>query len=123
MPISSTTLFVFTMYSDTANNIARTEQPLDSVRGEDSWCGRRVQKYFPVHGTFLGTITGVDEDADNIGCRIFQCTYSDGDKEWISAADVSEIMLSEEESVTKYCMHECVHAKVSRIFCIVMFAH
>lgn len=78
------------------------EQRFNSIRGEDEWIGRRVKKEFGKHGIFFGRVTNVDDDSANDGHRIFECTYDDGDVEWIGADEVADILLPEQESVCMY---------------------
>ena len=40
----------------------------------------------------MGTVTAVDDDADNPGHRIFEIRYDDGDVSWISAEDTYDIL-------------------------------
>ena len=82
------------------NDDVFAEQNLGSARQEtEVWIGRRVRKKFGRHGWFAGRITAVDDDAENDGHILFQCTYTDGDNEWISQDELDEILLPEESSV------------------------
>lgn len=73
----------------------------DIKRGEDIWVGRKVWKtFYDSNGdeidTFDGKIVDVDDDEDEVGHRIFQVLYDDGDDAWISAAEASSIMIDED---------------------------
>ena len=67
------------------------------MRGEDTWVGRTVKKTWSGQGTFTGVVTKVDDDAENEGHRLFQCTYSDGDVEWIDAEELRCILVPLDE--------------------------
>ena len=101
--------------------IDRMEDVVDTIchnmRGEDDWVGRTVKKTWPGQGTFTGRVTKVDDDAENVGHRLFQCTYSDGDVEWIDAEELQSILLpldeseddqSESETTTTVCICCCL---------------
>ena len=79
------------------------------MRGEDEWIGCRVNKgFWSGKGASLkkvyykGTVTAVDDDAENPGHRIFEVRYDDGDVAWVGADEVWEILMEKEEvSFTK----------------------
>ena len=69
----------------------------DPKRGEDIWMGCNVSKmFYDANGKeldiFNGQIVDVDDDADNVGHRIFQVVYEDGDDEWVSAEEIASII-------------------------------
>ena len=80
-----------------ADNAEYKEKDYDRMRGEDAWIGRQVQKNFGTHGTFMGKVTNVDDDAKFPGHRVFQVRYSDGDSEWLGVDDLVDILLAPEE--------------------------
>ena len=68
--------------------------------GEDTWIGCNVSKmFYDVNGKelgiFKGKIVDVDDDADNVGHRIFQVVYEDGEDEWLSAKEIASIIIDE----------------------------
>ena len=76
------------------------ETSFDIKRGEDIWIGRKVKKTFygkggHVIGTFAGKIVDFDDDEDEVGHRVFQVLYEDGDDEWMSPVDVVKILIEE----------------------------
>ena len=74
-------------------------------RGEDNWigCNNVSKMFYDVNGKvygkelsiFKGKIVNVDDDADNVGHRIFQVVYEDGEEEWSSAKEIGNIIIDE----------------------------
>ena len=63
------------------------------VRGDDSWVGRDVAKKFGNLGIFRGRVTGVDDNLNEPGYRLFHVEYEDGDDAWIGPEELIPILV------------------------------
>ena len=82
---------MFDHFSIPGNNEYK-EKNYDRIRGQDSWIGRSVKKYFEGHGFFTGTIDAVDDDEENNGHRVFHVVYEDGDDAWVEVDEIVQIL-------------------------------
>lgn len=102
MPLTCPIVFIDDSFDKLDNVSVSAACDTSSVKlwGEDSWVGRQVRKKFWIGKgknrkqlPYLGTITGVDCDADNERQRLFCVRYDDGDVEWLDAAEILAILL------------------------------